>query len=379
MNRRDVLKTAGLALAGSALLPLNAFAQVSKSGNNEKPNDVEPILSGKRKLGQLEVSAIGLGVQNMWRTYQTTIPNRKEMHNIIRKAFDNGVTLFDTAEAYGPFESEKILGEATSSFRDKIVIETKFGFDIGQDGKRTGGLNSQPKHIKMVVEAMLKRLRTDRIDLLYQHRVDPNVPIEDVVGAIKDLIKEGKVLHYGLSEAGLQTIRRAHIEHPITAIQNEYSLLWRGAEKEVIPLCEELGIGFVPWSPLGVGFLTGAIDENTRFAQGDFRGLTTRFAPENLAKNMALVHLVKKWSDRKEVSLAQISLAWLLAQKPWIVPIPGTTQMAHLMDNIGGNNVKFSSTEWQEFNTELNTIQIAGERFPASVQAISGVEAPLKK
>lgn len=184
MNRRDVLKTAGLALAGSALLPLNAFAQVSKSGNNEKPNDVEPILSGKRKLGQLEVSAIGLGVQNMWRTYQTTIPNRKEMHNIIRKAFDNGVTLFDTAEAYGPFESEKILGEATSSFRDKIVIETKFGFDIGQDGKRTGRLNSQPKHIKMVVEAMLKRLRTDRIDLLYQHRVDPNVPIEDVVGAI---------------------------------------------------------------------------------------------------------------------------------------------------------------------------------------------------
>ena len=193
------------------------------------------------------------------------------------------------------------------------------------------------------------------------------------------MIKEGKVLHYGLSEAGLQTIRRAHKEHPIAAIQNEYSLLWRGAEKEVIPLCEELGIGFVPWSPLGVGFLTGAIDENTRFAQGDFRGLTTRFAPENLAKNMALVHLVKKWSEKKEASLAQISLAWLLAQKPWIVPIPGTTQMAHLMDNIGGNNVKFTSTEWQEFNTELNTIQIAGERFPASVQAISGVEAPLKK
>jgi aryl-alcohol dehydrogenase-like predicted oxidoreductase len=351
MNRRDILKTAGLAIAGSALLPINGFAQVVNSVNKE--NDVQPILSGKRKLGKLEVSAIGLGVQNIWRTYQTTIPNRKEMHNIIHKAYENGVTLFDTAEAYGPFESEKILGEATSSFRDKIVIETKYGFDIDENGKRTGGLNSQPEHIKKVVEAMLKRLRTDRIDLLYQHRVDPNVPIEDVVGAIKDLIKEGKILHYGLSEAGEQTIRRAHKEHPVSAVQNEYSLLWRGAEEKIIPMCEELGIGFVPWSPLGVGFLAGAIDENTRFAQGDFRGLTTRFSPENIVKNMPLVQLVKKWSEAKEVSMAQISLAWLLAQKPWIVPIPGTTQMAHLMDNIGGENVK--------------------------LQAISGVEAPLKK
>lgn len=377
MNRRDILKTAGLAIAGSALLPLNGLAQVAKTENKE--NDVQPILSGKRKLGKLEVSAIGLGVQNMWRTYQTTIPNRKEMHNIIHKAFDNGVTLFDTAEAYGPFESEKILGEATSSFRNKIVIETKYGFDIDENGKRTGKLNSQPEHIKKVVEAMLKRLRTDRIDLLYQHRVDPNVPIEDVVGAIKDLVKEGKVLHYGLSEAGEQTIRRAHNEHPVSAIQNEFSLLWRGAEEKIIPMCEELGIGFVPWSPLGVGFLTGAIDESTRFAQGDFRALTTRFTPENIAKNMPLVQLVKKWSEAKEVSMAQISLAWLLAQKPWIVPIPGTTQMAHLMDNIGGENVKLSSTEWKAFNDELNTIQIFGERFPPYVQAISGVEAPLKK
>ena len=377
MNRRDILKTAGLAIAGSALLPINGFAQVVNSVNKE--NDVQPILSGKRKLGKLEVSAIGLGVQNIWRTYQTTIPNRKEMHNIIHKAYENGVTLFDTAEAYGPFESEKILGEATSSFRDKIVIETKYGFDIDENGKRTGGLNSQPEHIKKVVEAMLKRLRTDRIDLLYQHRVDPNVPIEDVVGAIKDLIKEGKILHYGLSEAGEQTIRRAHKEHPVSAVQNEYSLLWRGAEEKIIPMCEELGIGFVPWSPLGVGFLAGAIDENTRFAQGDFRGLTTRFSPENIVKNMPLVQLVKKWSEAKEVSMAQISLAWLLAQKPWIVPIPGTTQMAHLMDNIGGENVKLSSTEWKSFNDELSTIQIFGERFPPYVQAISGVEAPLKK
>lgn len=377
MNRRDILKTAGLAIAGSAMLPLNGFAQVAKTENKE--NDVQPILSDKRKLGKLEVSAIGLGVQNMWRTYQTTIPNRKEMHNIIHKAFDNGVTLFDSAEAYGPFESEKILGEATSSFRNKIVIETKYGFDIDENGKRTGKLNSQPEHIKKVVEAMLKRLCTDRIDLLYQHRVDPNVPIEDVVGAIKDLVKEGKVLHYGLSEAGEQTIRRAHNEHPVSAIQNEYSLLWRGAEEKIIPMCEELGIGFVPWSPLGVGFLTGAIDESTRFAQGDFRALTTRFTPENIAKNMPLVQLVKKWSEAKEVSMAQISLAWLLAQKPWIVPIPGTTQMAHLMDNIGGENVKLSSTEWKAFNDELNTIQIFGERFPPYVQAISGVEATLKK
>lgn len=379
MNRREIIKTTGLAIAGSALLPLNAFTQNVKTETKANPKDDQPVLSGKRKLGKLEVSAIGLGVQNMWRTYQTTIPNRKEMHNIIHKAFENGVTLFDTAEAYGPFESEKILGEATASFRDNIVIETKFGFEIGVDGKRTGKQNSQPEHIKTVVEAMLKRLRTDRIDLLYQHRVDPNVPIEDVVGAIKDLIKAGKVIHYGLSEAGEQTIRRAHNEHPVTAIQNEYSLLWRGAEKAIIPMCEELGIGFVPWSPLGVGFLTGAIDENTRFAQGDFRGMTTRFTPENIAKNMPLANLVKKWSEKKEVTPAQISLAWLLAQKPWIVPIPGTTQMAHMMDNIGADNVKFTATELQDFTKELKTIQIYGERFPASVQAISGIEAPLKK
>lgn len=378
-SRRDFIAKSVIASAGAVLggSMLTSFAAEKK--NDTEDNNTATIGAGKRKLGKLEVSAIGLGVQNMPRTYQTTIPNRKEMHNIIRKAFDNGVTLFDTAEAYGPFESEKILGEATASFRDKIVIETKFGFDIGGDGKRSGALNSQPAHIKKVVEDMLKRLRTDRIDLLYQHRVDPNVPIEDVAGAIKDLVKEGKVLHYGLSEAGLQTVRRAHKEFPLTAVQYEYSLLWREPEKELIPLCEELGIGFVPWSPLGVGFLTGAIDERTRFAQGDFRGMTTRFNPENIANNMALVRLIQKWSEAKNVSMAQISLAWLLAQKPWIVPIPGTTQMAHLMDNIGGDNVKFTAAELQEFNKELNNIQIAGLRFPPAVQAISGVEAPEKK
>lgn len=371
---KSLLASAGAMLGGSML---TSFAAEKKSDTED--NNTVTIGLGKRQLGKLEVSAIGLGVQNMPRTYQTTIPNRKEMYNIIRKAFDNGVTLFDTAEAYGPFESEKILGEATASFRDKIVIETKFGFDIGGDGKRSGGLNSQPAHIKKVVEDMLKRLRTDRIDLLYQHRVDPNVPIGDVAGAIKDLVKEGKVLHYGLSEAGLQTVRRAHKEFPLTAVQYEYSLLWREPEKELIQLCGELGIGFVPWSPLGVGFLTGAIDERTRFAQGDFRGMTTRFNPENIANNMAFVRLVQKWSEAKNICMAQISLAWLLAQKPWIVPIPGTTQMAHLMDNIGADNAKFTVAELQEFNTELNDIQIAGLRFPPGVQAISGVEAPEKK
>jgi aryl-alcohol dehydrogenase-like predicted oxidoreductase len=316
----------------------------------------------------------------MSRTYQTTIPSRSEMHNIIRTAFDKGVTLFDAAEAYGPFEVERILGEGIAPFRDKIVIETKFGWNIDQEtGARLPGLNSRPEHIKIVVEGMLKRLHTDRIDLLYQHRVDPQVPIEDVVGAIQDLIKEGKILHYGLSEPGPQTVRRAHKIHPIAAIQNEYSLLWRGPEKEIIPLCEELGIGFVPWSPLGVGFLTGAIDINTRFAQGDIRGNESRFSAENLLNNLKIVDLLKNWGTQKQATPAQISLAWLLAQKPWIVPIPGTTQMAHMLENIGAEDVKFTAAELKEFNNQLEVIQIQGERLPAFVQAFSDVEAPSKK
>lgn len=382
MNRRSVLKTAGLALAGSALLPFDSLAKATASMPIFGEKDTTPAtLSNKRKLGTtLEVSSIGLGVQNMTRTYQTTIPSRPEMLNIIRTAFDKGVTLFDAAEAYGPFEVEKILGEGISSFRNKIVIETKFGWNIDQEtGARLPGLNSRPEHIKIVVEGMLKRLRTDRIDLLYQHRVDPQVPIEDVVGAIQDLIKEGKVLHYGLSEPGPQTVRRAHKIHPIAAIQNEYSLLWRGPEKEIIPLCDELGIGFVPWSPLGVGFLTGAIDANTRFAQGDFRGMETRFSPENLASNMALVDLLKNWSIQKQATPTQISLAWLLSQKPWIVPIPGTTQMAHMLENIKADEIKFTPGELNKFNNQLDAIQIKGERLPPFVQAFSDVEAPQKK
>jgi aryl-alcohol dehydrogenase-like predicted oxidoreductase len=375
MNRRNLLKS-GLAIAGGSLLASNASANtlISKTA---APN----AAPGKRKLGgKLEVSSIGLGVQNMSCTYQTTIPSRPEMINIIRKAYDNGVTLFDTAEAYGPFECEKILGEAVASFRNKIVIETKFGWDIDPEtGRMRGGLNSKPEHIKTAVEGMLKRLRTDRIDLLYQHRVDPSVPIEDVVGAIKELISQGKVLHYGLSEPGLQTVRRAHAIHPVTAIQNEYSLLWREPEQTILPLCEELGIGFVCWSPLGVGFLTGAIDGNTGFAQGDIRRMETRFSRENVVKNMPLVELLKKWAAQKNATPGQVSLAWLSAQKPWIVSIPGTTQMAHMLENVGAAQVYFTTAELTQFNTELATIKVEGERLPPFVLALSGVEAVAKK
>lgn len=376
-NRRHHLKT-GLALAAGAMLP--TACKVAAKPSSVPGSASAAQVKGRRKLGgTLEVSSIGLGVQNMPRTYQTTIPSRPEMIKIIRTAFDNGVTLFDTAEAYGPFESEQILGEAIGSFRNKIVIETKFGWNIDQKtGQRLPGLNSRPEHIKEVVEGMLKRLRTDRIDLLYQHRVDPAVPIEDVAGAIKDLMAQGKVLHYGLSEPGPQTVRRAHAVHPVTAIQNEYSLLWRGPEEVIIPLCQELGIGFVCWSPLGVGFLTGAIDAQTRFAPGDIRGGESRFSPELVRYNLALVDLVKNWAVQKEATPAQIALAWLLAKKPWIVPIPGTTQMAHMLENNGADDVRFTANELSRFNTELAKIEIKGERLPKAVLDFSNVEAPAK-
>lgn len=379
MNRRNLLKT-GLTFAGGSLLASNVNAKTLTQANTNQ-NTLVNTAPGRRKLGgKLEVSSIGLGVQNMSRTYQTTIPYRPEMIKIIRKAFDSGVTLFDTAEAYGPFECERILGESVASFRNKIVIETKFGWNIDQKtGQRLPGLNSRPEHIKEVVEGMLKRLRTDRIDLLYQHRVDPTVPIEEVVGAIKELINQGKVLHYGLSEPGQQTVRRAHAIHPVTAIQNEYSLLWRGPEEAIIPLCQELNIGFVCWSPLGVGFLTGAIDENTRFAPGDIRGIEGRFSPENLPNNMALVKLIKSWAERKQTTPAQLSLAWLLAQKPWIVPIPGTTQMSHMLENTGASNVRFTVDDLKQFNEELSGIEIKGLRLPQAVLNFSNVEAPLKQ
>jgi aryl-alcohol dehydrogenase-like predicted oxidoreductase len=343
------------------------------------PPNASASTSGRRKLGKLEVSSLGLGVQNMSRTYQTTVPTRSQMHDIIRAAFDRGVTFFDAAEAYGPHEVERILGEGIAPFRDKVVITSKFGWNIDlETGERKPGLNSRPEHIKLAVEGMLKRLRTDRIDLLYQHRVDPAVPIEDVAGAVKELMAAGKVLHWGLSEMGLKTARRAHAVLPLTAIQNEYSMLWRGPEKEVIPLCAELGIGFVPWSPLGVGFLTGAIDKNTRFADGDIRKIEGRFSPEHLPHNLALVEVVKTWAKRKQTAPGQIALAWLMAKQPWIVPIPGTTQMAHLLENIGASQVRFSGDELRELDQAVAAITIQGERLPEAVLVHSGREAPLR-
>lgn len=382
-QRRKFISTSmavasGAAVAGTGLMG-SAHAQTPARSTNSAGTASSGQKIARRKLGQLEVSSIGLGVQNMARTYQTTVPARPEMIHIIRTAYERGVTFFDTAEAYGPHECERILGEAIAPFRDKVVITSKFGWNIDlETGARGPGLISRPDHIKRAVEGMLKRLRTDHIDLLYQHRVDPQVPIEDVAGAIKDLKAQGKVLHWGLSEMGLKTLRRAHAELPVTAVQNEYSMLWRGPEKEVLPLCQELGIGFVPWSPLGVGFLTGAIDEMTRFADGDFRKTETRFLPETRAHNLALVRLVKSWAERKQTTSARISLAWLLAQKPWIVPIPGTTQMAHLLDNIGATEVVFSADELQALNAALAEITIQGERLPPPVAVLSGVEAPVK-
>ena len=367
-GRRGFLLAAG----SLAATPLISQAQ----GQATAPS----TLTGRRKLGQLEVSRIGLGVQNMSRTYQTTIPSRPEMQRIIRTAFERGLTFYDAAEAYGPHEVERILGEGVAPFRDQIVIASKFGWDIDlQTGERRPGRNSRPAHIKLAVEGMLQRLRTDRIDLLYQHRVDPQVPIEDVAGAVQELMREGKVLHWGLSEMGLSTLRRAHAALPVSAVQSEYSMLWREPEDGVLALCEELGIGFVPWSPLGVGFLAGAIDAKTRFADGDIRQRESRFSAENLPHNLALVDLLKSWAARKQATPAQIALAWLLAQRPWIVPIPGTTQMAHMLDNIGAADVRFTAAEVTELNQAVASIRVRGARLPDAVLAYSGVEAPFRE
>jgi len=375
-NRRGFLLAAG----SMAATPLVAKAGGQAAGRGATAGVVNTTqLTGRRKLGKLEVSSVGLGVQNMSRRYETTVPNRTEMHNIIRTAYDRGLTFYDAAEAYGPHEVERILGEGVAPFRDRVVIATKFGWNIDQEtGKRLPGLNSRPEHIKVVVENMLKRLRTDRIDLLYQHRVDPQVPIEDVAGAVQDLMKQGKVLHWGLSEMGLKTLRRAHAALPVSAVQSEYSMLWRGPEDGVLATCKELGIGFVPWSPLGIGFLNGAIDANTRYADGDIRKGETRFAAENLAHNLQLVELLKTWAARKNATTGQVALAWLLAQQPWIVPIPGTTQMAHMLENIGAANLRFTPAEVVELNRSVAAIQVRGARLPDAVQVFSGVEAPAK-
>lgn len=376
LSRRGLLTAAG-ALAAAALVG-TAYAQ---SGSDTASPTANPA-SGEiphRMLGTLEVSAVGIGVQNMSRTYQTTVPTRSQMHDIIRAAYDNGVTFFDSAEAYGPWEVERILGEAVEGFRDDIVIATKFGWNLDQEtGERLPGHNSRPDHIKLVVENMLKRLRTDRIDLLYQHRVDPAVPIEDVAGAIKDLMAEGKVLNWGMCEMGLKTLRRAHAEQPLAAVQSEYSMLWRGPEEDVLATCEELGIGFVPWSPLGVGFLTGAIDEATRFAEGDIRAVEGRFSPDNLPNNLRLVELAREWAERKDAAPGQIALAWLMAQRPWIVPIPGSTQMAHMLENIGSAAIAFNGAEIAQLNAAVAAIDVQGARLPEAVLAMSGTEAPPK-
>jgi aryl-alcohol dehydrogenase-like predicted oxidoreductase len=374
-GRRGFLAAAGAMVA----MPL-ASGTASAQPSSRPASSTRLPSTERRKLGSLEVSSIGLGVQNMSRTYQTTVPSRPEMLRIIRQAYDSGVTFFDAAEAYGPHEVERILGEGVAPFRNQVVITSKFGWNIDlQTGERGPGLNSRPERIKLAVEGMFKRLRTDRIDLLYQHRVDPAVPIEDVAGAIKDLMAQGKVLHWGLCEMGPNTLRRAHAEQRVTAVQNEYSMLWRGPEQWLLPLCEELGIGFVPWSPLGVGFLTGAIDAKTRFAEGDIRKIESRFSPENLPHNLALVDLLQRWAARKNATPAQIALAWLLAQKPWIVPIPGTTQMAHLVDNIGAAAVRFTAPEIAELNAAVSAIRVQGARLPESVQVYSDVEAPPKR
>lgn len=379
-DQKDKRRNFLLAAGSMAATPLLAQAGGQAAGRSAAAGVTNMTqITGRRKLGKLEVSSVGLGVQNMSRRYETTIPNRAEMHNIIRTAYDRGLTFYDAAEAYGPHEVERILGEGVAPFRNKIVIATKFGWNIDQEtGKRLPGLNSRPAHIKVVVENMLKRLRTDRIDLLYQHRVDPQVPIEDVAGAVQDLMKQGKVLHWGLSEMGLKTLRRAHAALPVSAVQSEYSMLWRGPEEGVLATCKELGIGFVPWSPLGIGFLNGAIDANTRYADGDIRKGETRFAPENLAHNLQLVELLKTWAGRKNATTGQVALAWLLAQQPWIVPIPGTTQMAHMLENIGAANVRFTPAEVAELNRSVAAIQVRGARLPDAVQVFSGVEAPAK-
>jgi aryl-alcohol dehydrogenase-like predicted oxidoreductase len=329
----------------------------------------------KRKLGKsnLEVSAIGLGCMGMSFSYGPP-KDKKEMTDLIHAAVERGVTFFDTAEVYGPFTNEELVGEALAPYRSKVAIATKFGFDLSGSDTRPGaaGLNSKPAHIKAAVEGSLKRLKTDVIDLLYQHRVDPNVPIEDVAGAVKELIQQGKVKHFGLSEAGVKTIRRAHAVQPVTALQSEYSLWWREPEAEVIPTLEELGIGLVPFSPLGKGFLTGKISEDTKFDKTDFRNIVPRFTPENRKANQALVDQIGEFARQKKATPAQIALAWLLAQKPWIVPIPGTTKLERLEENIGAAAVELTTEDIRQLETAASKIAVQGARYPEELQKLVG-------
>jgi aryl-alcohol dehydrogenase-like predicted oxidoreductase len=330
----------------------------------------------KRTLGKsgLEVSAIGLGCMGLSFAYGQA-PEKNAAIKLLHAAYESGITFFDTAEAYGPFTNEELLGEALAPFRDSVVIATKFGF---KDANGRAGVDSRPEHIREVADASLKRLNTDRIDLLYQHRVDPDVPMEDVAGTVKELIAQGKVRHFGLSEAGAQSIRRAHAVQPVTALQSEYSLWWREPEKEILPLVEELGIGFVPYSPLGRGFLTGTIDANTEFDKNDFRNLTPRFSPEARKANQVLVDRLSETAAQKKATLAQIALAWLLAQKPWIVPIPGTTKLHRLEENIGAASIVLTPDDLRQIDSALSQIAIQGERYPARCNRWSAAEAEKK-
>jgi aryl-alcohol dehydrogenase-like predicted oxidoreductase len=326
----------------------------------------------KRKLGNsnLEVSALGLGCMGLSSGFGPAVEKQSGI-SLIRAAFECGVTFFDTAEAYGPFANEELVGEALAPFRDQVVIATKFGFKIDPKAERTlAGVDSRPAHIREVAEASLKRLKTDVIDLFYQHRVDPDVPIEDVAGTVKDLIQQGKVRHFGLSEAGVQTIRRAHRVQPVTALQSEYSLWWREPEGEILPTLEELGIGFVPFSPLGKGFLTGAINEGTKFAQNDFRNIVPRFTPENRRANQALVDVLGKFAKQKKATPAQVALAWLLGQKPWIVPIPGTTKLSRLEENLGAPATELTPEDLRQIDNVASKIPVQGERYPESLQRL---------
>src|SRR5213076_1786972 len=327
----------------------------------------------KRKLGKtnLEVSAIGLGCMGMSFGYGPP-KDKQEMMSLIRSAVDRGVTFFDTAEAYGQFINEELVGEALAPVRERVVIATKFGFKLDPNGGPPVGVDSRPEHIKEVADASLKRLRTDVIDLFYQHRVDPNVPIEEVAGTVKELIQQGKIRHFGLSEAGAQTIRRAHAVQPVTAVQSEYSLWWREPETEVLPALEELGIGFVPYSPLGRGFLTGKMNENTTFDSSDFRNMLPRFTPEARKANQALVDLLGEIAKRKKATPAQIALAWLLAQNPWIVPIPGTTKLKRLEENIGAAAIELSQDDLHEIESAASEINVQGDRYPEKLEQMTG-------
>jgi len=374
-DRRTFLQATG-AFAAAALAP---GLSLPVAAGEPAGAAAKARVHGRRKLGKLEVSAVGLGCQDLTGAFYGTAPRRTDMITLIRSAYDRGVTFFDAAEAYGPHEVERILGEGVAPFRNQVAITSKFGWDIDlETGQFRGGLNSRPEHIRLAVEGMLKRLKTDRIDLLYQHRVDPKVPIEDVAGAVKDLIAQGKVLHFGLSEPGPGTLRRAHAVLPLAAVQNEYSMMARDPEANILPICKELGIGFVPWSPLAMGFLAGNIGPDTAFGRGDFRGTAPWFSPENRPHNLKLLTVAQAWARRKSATPAQIALAWLMAQDPCVVPIPGTTKMPHLLDNLGADSIRFTSKEVADLNAEIARVPIHGARLPAGILGLSGVEAPAK-